>query len=141
MGRFILWIVLIGVIFAGGYVVGIITSDDPSLIVTIQAESGKTPPAGTVITDTEDMASMDSLLGILLRKESADKVSVDKENPDASLKVLSQERSIGLADYQVWYTEEGAVLGEQQGNAAGNFRYYSITERDRDYIRSLIGKE
>lgn len=141
MGRFILWIVLIGVIFAGGYVVGIITSDDPSLIVTIQEESGETPPEGTVITDTEDMANMDSLLGILLRKESADKVSVDKENPDASLKILSQERSIGLADYQVWYTEEGAVLGEQQGSAGGNFTFYTITDRDRDYIQSLIGEE
>lgn len=141
MGKFILWVVLIGVIFGGGYVVGIITSDDPSYIVTIQEESGETNPEGTVITDTEDMAKMDSLLGILLTKKQVKNVSVDVENPDASLKVASPRRSIGLANYQVWYTEQGAILGEQQGNAAGDFRYYSITERERDYIRSLIGKE
>lgn len=141
MWKFLIWVVVVGLIFAGGYFVGLVTSDDPSYIVTIQQESEETPPEGTVITDEEDRAKMDSLLGILLRKEPVDNVSVDLENPDASLRVGSPRRSIELANYQVWFTDQGVVLGEQQGNTAGGLDFYSLTERDRDYIQSLIEKE
>lgn len=142
MWKFLFWLVGIGVVFGGGYFVGIITSDDPSYQIMIQEEGGETqPPNGAVLTEVDQPAKMDTMLAILLGKQPADGVSVKENEPDASLKLMSPKRSVGLTDLRIWFTEDGAVLAERQSDTWEDPAFFTISERDASYIQSVIAEE
>lgn len=138
MWRILLWIALAGAVFAGGFVAGTITSDDASYSVSIQEVSEEQPPDGVNFNDVDDPAKMDSFLGLYLGKQSTDKVEVDLENPDYMIKLHSPKRSIGLLDARLWFTDEGAVIGERRGETWNQTTFYTITESDASYIQSII---
>ncbi|GEN52359.1 hypothetical protein [Halobacillus faecis] len=142
MWKFLFWVLGIGLVFGGGYIVGVITSDEPSYQIMIQEEGGESqPPDGAVLTDVDHPAKLDSLLGILLHKQPAEGVSVNINEPDASLKLMSPQRSIGLTDHRIWFTDNGAVLAEERNGTWQDAVFFTISKRDASYIQSIIAGE
>ncbi|MYL48204.1 hypothetical protein GLV98_01855 [Halobacillus litoralis] len=142
MWKFLFWLLGIGLVFGGGYIVGIITSDDPSYQISIQEEGGEgQPPNGAVLSDVDHPAKLDSLLGILLHKQPAEGVSVNINEPDAFLKLMSPQRSIGLTAHRIWFTDDGAVLAEERNGTWQDAVFFTISERDASYIQSIMEGE
>ena len=142
MWKFLFWVIGVGVVFGGGYLVGVVTSDEPSYQIMIQEEGGESqPPNGAVLTDVDQPAKLDSLLGILLQKQPAEGVTVNINEPDASLKLMSPQRSVGLTDHRIWFTDNGAVLAEERNGTWQDAAFFTISERDASYIQSIIQGE
>ncbi|WP_226579671.1 hypothetical protein [Halobacillus litoralis] len=111
--------------------------DRPSYQLYIQGNVSE----GVVFTDENDQEKVDTFLDLYLHKDPIEgAASVDVGNPDLSILFTSPGRSIDLIESRVWFTDQGAVLGERIGETWRHVQFFSITNSSEDYLRSLINE-
>ncbi|MEC2074875.1 hypothetical protein [Metabacillus fastidiosus] len=75
---------------------------------------------------------------IYLKKEKITNANPNIESPDIYIDVMSPKRDIGLIDSKIWFTNEGAIIGERNGESWDELEYYQIDKDDTDYIKEKI---
>ncbi|UTW69522.1 hypothetical protein KHA80_22670 [Anaerobacillus sp. HL2] len=51
---------------------------------------------------------------------------------------MSPKQSVGLIDSRVWFTNEGAIIGQRNGESWDQVEYYKIDKSDANYIKGII---
>ncbi|WP_027954528.1 hypothetical protein [Halobacillus kuroshimensis] len=140
IGKLLLWIAGIALIFGGGYAAAVYVGDTPSYTLTA-VKAGENKETSATLHNGEHQAELDTMLNILLHQKPMEGASVDMENPDVTLKLISPERSIGILDARVWFEEDRAVLGIRSGQTWNSIRFSELSQNEASYIRSIVGEE
>ena len=129
------------IIFVGGYFTGNINNNEASREIRIGYQNSDNPSQIdylNVFKDTENQAIIDNLLMIYLGKEKIKNVNIDKENPDIYYKLISPRQSVGLIDSRVWFTNDGAIIGERSGEGWDQVDYYKLDKNNAKYLKETI---
>jgi ABC-type oligopeptide transport system substrate-binding subunit len=129
------------IIFLVGYVAGSINHNEASREIKIGYNNSDNPNRvdyNHIFTDTENQTIIDNFMMIYLHKEKITNVNLDVENPDIYISLMSPRQSVGLIDSRVWFTDEGAIIGERRGESWDRVEYYQIDESDANYIKENI---
>ena len=105
-------------IFISGYFTGGIINREPSRIIMFGYQNSNEPNRidyRSIIKDTENQAFIGNFAMIYLQKEKVTNVSVDEENPDVFVHVLSPKQYVGLIEAKLWFTDAGATIAERAG--------------------------
>jgi hypothetical protein len=132
---------LVIIIFLGGYFAGSINNNEASREIKIGYNNSDNPNQvdyNHIFTDTENQTIIDNFMMIYLHKEKITNVNLDVENPDIYISLMSPRQSVGLIDSRVWFTDEGAIIGERRGESWDRVEYYQIDESDANYIKENI---
>lgn len=140
IGKFLLWIAGIGLVFGGGYATALVLGDHPSYTLTALKAGGE-PEMAATLHDEEHQAELDTMLNILLHQKPLEGASVDVDNPDISLELISPERSVGILDARIWFEEDTAVLGIRSGQTWNSIRYSELSKNDAEYIQSIVDEQ
>lgn len=138
---------IIGVIAAalilllGGYFAGSINNNEVSREIKIGYKNNENPNRidfPKSFTDVENQPIIDNMLMIYLNKKKIANVNIDVENPDIYIKVISPREFVGLIDSKVWFTDEGAIIGEHHGEDWDKVKYFKVDESEANYIKEII---
>ncbi|MDO6656980.1 hypothetical protein [Anaerobacillus sp. 1_MG-2023] len=129
------------IIFVGGYFTGNLNNNEASREIRIGYQNSDNPSRidyRNVFKDTENQAIIDNLLMIYLGKEKMKNVNIDKENPDIYYKLISPRQSVSLIDSRVWFTNDGAIIGERSGEGWDQVEYYKLDKNNAKYLKETI---
>ncbi|MBF0708631.1 hypothetical protein IQ283_18700 [Alkalihalobacillus hwajinpoensis] len=129
------------IIFVGGYFTGNLNNNEASREIRIGYQNSDNPSRidyRNVFKDTENQAIIDNLLMIYLGKEKMKNVNIDKENPDIYYKLISPRQSVSLIDSRVWFTNDGAIIGERSGEGWDQVEYYKLDKNNAKYLKEII---
>lgn len=138
----IIGLIVVAIIrFIGGYFTGSMNNNEASREIRIGYKNIENPTQVDyhhVFKDNEEQSIVDNFLMIYLHKEKIENVNLDAETPDIYIKVTSPKRSVGLIDSRLWFTNEGAIIGQRSGESWEEVEYYRINIGDANYIKDNI---
>ncbi|QST01134.1 hypothetical protein IMZ31_06110 [Pontibacillus sp. ALD_SL1] len=132
------------VLFLGGYVVGIITHNEVSREIRFGYQHSEQPNRVDyphVFTDLENQTIIDNLMMTYLHKEKIESANVNVEKPDLYMSVGSPKQSVILISARIWFTPDGAIVGERRGENWDEVAFYKWDNRDARYIMDTINYE
>ncbi|TFE02311.1 hypothetical protein [Jeotgalibacillus salarius] len=91
-----------------------------------------------VYSDIEDQSVIDNTMMIFMHKETSDEEMSDVE-PDMHIWVSSPTQSAVLIESRIWFTEQGAIIGERAGESWDQVEYFEINEQDAAYLKEQGG--
>nr|WP_259545597.1 hypothetical protein [Heyndrickxia oleronia] len=133
-------IIVVVIIFLSGYFLGNIKNSKVSRKIRIGYNHSDYPDRidyQNVFTDGDNQEIIDNFLMIYLQKEKIENLYLE-QNPDIYIRVTSPKRSVELIDSKVWFTKEGAIIGERIAEGWEQTEYYRIDEDDVDYIKKTV---
>ncbi|MCH1625410.1 hypothetical protein [Fredinandcohnia quinoae] len=137
-------IALIIIVFFVGYMTGKVNYNEPSREIRIGYDNKENTgqiDIEKVITDTENQSFVDNFIMIYLHKKQISYTNPNLDNPDVYIMVNSPKQSTGLIDSRLWFTNEGAIIGERSGESWDEVDYFEINNNDADYIKEQIEYE
>ncbi|GIN37199.1 hypothetical protein [Heyndrickxia oleronia] len=134
-------IIVVIIIFLSGYFIGNIKNSKVSREIRIGHNHSDYPDRidyQNVFTDVDNQEIIDNFLMIYLHKEKIENLYLEQDSPDIYIRVTSPKRALGLIDAKVWFTKEGAIIGERIAEGWEQTEYYSIDKDDADYIKKTV---
>ncbi|TXC78735.1 hypothetical protein FS935_22405 [Metabacillus litoralis] len=138
--RILLYVIIIVMIFIGGYYTGKITSTETTREITIGYENQEHPDQidfTKIIKDSEDQSAVDNFT-VIYSNNSKIIIEEDMGKPDVYLSIRSPKQFTNLIDSKIWFTKEGATIGIRSGETWKKIDYFSINKDDANYIREKI---
>ncbi|UFU00386.1 hypothetical protein KO561_05415 [Radiobacillus kanasensis] len=132
---------LLIVLFLAGYWTGHLHNKEAFREIRIGYQNADNPNRidyKMVFTDTENQSIVDNFLMIYIHKEKVGNVNIDVDNPDIYFEMGSPKQSVRLINSRMWFTEDGAVIGERKGENWDQVEYFRIDKSDADYMKEKI---
>ncbi|KGP92407.1 hypothetical protein N780_02065 [Pontibacillus chungwhensis BH030062] len=132
------------VLSLSGYVVGTITHNEVSREIRFgyqHSEQANRVDYPHVFTDVENQTIVDNLMMTYLHKEKIESANVNVEEPDLYMSVGSPKQSVILINARIWFSTDGAIVGERRGESWDEVAFYRMDERDARYIMDTIEYE
>ncbi|NYV67825.1 MULTISPECIES: hypothetical protein [Bacillaceae] len=134
-------IIVVIIIFLSGYFIGNIKNSKVSREIRIGYNHSDYPDRidyQNVFTDVDNQEIIDNFLMIYLHKEKIENLYLEQDTPDIYIRVTSPKQSVELIDSKLWFTKEGAIIGERIAEGWEQTEYYRIDEDDADYIKKTV---
>ncbi|GGD09585.1 hypothetical protein [Pontibacillus salipaludis] len=128
-------------LFLGGYFVGINSPNEASREIRFGHQNSEHPNRVDdryVFTDVENQTIIDTVMMIYVHKKPIENANVNEENPDLYMSVMSPRKSVGLIDARIWFTSDGAIIGERNGESWSEVEYYEMDESEAAYIKGIV---
>ncbi|KGP72808.1 hypothetical protein [Pontibacillus yanchengensis] len=127
-------ILLISIVFLGGYIVGEKQTSTVTRKVMVGYE-GEGPQQrinyDKVITNAQSQKTVDRLLQLMLYSKQLENVTMDEE-PDIYIMVNSTERGISLVRSEIWLAKREAIIKMEEGD----YRKLNLSETEK--LKELI---
>ncbi|MEO4054779.1 hypothetical protein [Solibacillus sp. CAU 1738] len=142
MKKNILYIIITALLFfSGGFLIGKMTSETITREIKIGVENGENSGQvdyKKIITDAQNQVIIDNIMMIYLQSIPTENTEINMNRPDLFIEMSSPKQSTGLIDSKVWFTDEGAIIGNRASESWENVEYRSINQAAADYIKNLI---
>lgn len=142
--KLIISLVIMGLIFLGGFFVGNISEAEIMKEIKIgygSIESSSKVDYGKVFTDSENPTIIDNFIMIYLTAKETDAPNLDLEKPDMYIELNNPNASIGLIDSKLWFVADEAIIGRRAGESWDRIDFYKIDESDAKYIKEIAELE
>lgn len=129
------------VMFGGGFFTAKMTSEEVTREIRFGKQNSQQDERIDFIktlTDKENQSAIDNVTMIFLTSTPLKEAQVDLEKPDVYLSMLSPKESTGLIDARIWFTSNGAIIGDRVGESWNEIDFKSIDKVDADYIKQLM---
>ncbi|WHX24639.1 hypothetical protein QNH47_10585 [Virgibacillus halodenitrificans] len=138
-------VLFISCVFLIGYLIGKYQFNQPSREIVIAYEDENNSDIKIIkqtIKDTEKQHVIDNFFMIWMQKKPLeDTESVGEGKPDFYIMVNSPKQSVRLINAQIWFTEDGAIIGEEVGGSEKQLKYFSIPKENANYIKAHINNK
>ncbi|MFP3421907.1 hypothetical protein R0K19_21270, partial [Bacillus sp. SIMBA_161] len=114
--KLIISLVIVGLIFLGGFFVGNISKAEIMKEIKIgyeDVENSSKVIYEKVFTDVENSTTIDNFIMIYLNAKEIENPNIDLENPDMYIELNNPNASVGLIDSKVWFVDDGAIIGKR----------------------------
>lgn len=142
--KIICGVIIAGLVFGGGYLVGAQYSAEVMKEVRIGYQNEGDPNRvdyHRVYTNLEDPLIIDSFFMIYINREKVADVDLDLQHPDLYLELNNPKDWVRLKGSEIWFQEDGAIMGESVGESGDQMIFYRIDEGDANFIKETIGYE
>ncbi|RLJ81339.1 hypothetical protein [Planococcus citreus] len=142
--KLIISLVIVGLIFLGGFFVGNISKAEIMKEIKIgyeDVENSSKVIYEKVFTDVENSTTIDNFIMIYLNAKEIENPNIDLENPDMYIELNNPNASVGLIDSKVWFVDDGAIIGKRAGESWNQIDFYKIDESDVEYIKETVEYE
>ncbi|ALS74086.1 hypothetical protein AUC31_01925 [Planococcus rifietoensis] len=142
--KLIISLVIVGLIFLGGFFVGNISKAEIMKEIKIgyeDVENSSKVIYEKVFTDVENSTTIDNFIMIYLNAKEIENPNIDLENPDMYIVLNNPNASVGLIDSKVWFVDDGAIIGKRAGESWDQIDFYKTDESDVEYIKETVEYE
>ena len=142
--KLIISLVIVGLIFLGGFFVGNISKAEIMKEIKIgyeDVENSSKVIYEKVFTDVENSTTIDNFIMIYLNAKEIENPNIDLENPDMYIELNNPNASVGLIDSKVWFVDDGAIIGKRAGESWNQIDFYKTDESDVEYIKETVEYE
>ncbi len=142
--KLIISLVIVGLIFLGGFFVGNISKAEIMKEIKIgyeDVENSSKVIYEKVFTDVENSTTIDNFIMIYLNAKEIENPNIDLENPDMYIELNNPNASVGLIDSKVWFVDDGAIIGKRAGESWDQIDFYKTDESDVKYIKETVEYE
>ncbi|WP_341963419.1 hypothetical protein NM897_16825 (plasmid) [Planococcus maritimus] len=142
--KLIISLVIVGLIFLGGFFVGNISKAEIMKEIKIgyeDVENSSKVIYEKVFTDVENSTTIDNFIMIYLNAKEIENPNIDLENPDMYIELNNPNASVGLIDSKVWFVDDGAIIGNRAGESWDQIDFYKTDESDVEYIKETVEYE
>ncbi|MTD31056.1 hypothetical protein [Planomicrobium sp. YIM 101495] len=139
--KLIISLVIVGLIFLGGFFVGNISKAEIMKEIKIgyeDVENSSKVIYEKVFTDIENSTTIDNFIMIYLNAKEIENPNIDLENPDMYIELNNPNASVGLIDSKVWFVDDGAIIGKRAGESWDQIDFYRTDESDAEYIKEIV---
>jgi len=142
--KLIISLVIVGLIFLGGFFVGNISKAEIMKEIKIgyeDVENSSKVIYEKVFTDVENSTTIDNFIMIYLNAKEIENPNIDLENPDMYIELNNPNASVGLIHSKVWFVDDGAIIGKRAGESWDQIDFYKTDESDVEYIKETVEYE
>lgn len=142
--KLIISLVIVGLIFLGGFFVGNISKAEIMKEIKIgyeDVENSSKVIYEKVFTDVENSTTIDNFIMIYLNAKEIENPNIDLENPDMYIELNNPNASVGLIHSKVWFVDDGAIIGKRAGESWDQIDFYKTDESDVEYMKETVEYE
>ncbi len=142
--KLIISLVIVGLIFLGGFFVGNISKAEIMKEIKIgyeDVENSSKVIYEKVFTDVENSTTIDNFIMIYLNAKEIENPNIDLENPDMYIELNNPNASVGLIHSKLWFVDDGAIIGKRAGESWDQIDFYKTDESDVEYIIETVEYE